>query len=157
MLSGFGIRTMSHGRRRATQPTGYHVGLGVAARHRHLPGRARRRAAARGRRRSAEALLAALHAFDGRPPELFAGDARSEHPVPMPYPAACRPQAWSAAAAVSLVASLAGLRADVPGGRVHASPVAPWPLGPTRLDGLRAGGRDLAVDVAADGTPTVTW
>ena len=155
MLSGFGIRTMSQDAA-GYSATGYHVGsvwphdtaiclAGLAAEQRP-------EVAVVG-----EALLAALHAFDGRPPELFAGDARAEHPVPIPYPAACRPQAWSAAAAVSLVASLAGLRADVPGGRVEACPVTPWPLGPTRLDGLRAGGRDLAVAVAADGTTTVTW
>ena len=35
-----------------------------------------------------------------RVPELHSGDPRSDTPVPTPYPAACRPQAWSAAAAV---------------------------------------------------------
>ncbi len=46
-------------------------------------------------------LLAAAEAFDYRVPELHAGDAASETPRPAPYPAACRPQAWSAAAAVT--------------------------------------------------------
>ncbi len=89
----------------------------------------------------AEALLSTLSAFGGRPPELFAGDARSAHPAPVPYPAACRPQAWSAASAVSLLASVTGLDADVPGGRVDARPVQPWGFGPTAVRGLRAGGR----------------
>lgn len=34
--------------------------------------------------------------------------ARSLSPTPVPYPAACRPQAWSAAAAVAVWAALSG-------------------------------------------------
>jgi glycogen debranching enzyme len=43
----------------------------------------------------AQGLLRASLAFDWRLPELWSGEGR-----PVPYPAACRPQAWSAAAAV---------------------------------------------------------
>jgi hypothetical protein len=42
-----------------------------------------------------EGLLRASVAFDQRLPELWSGEGR-----PVPYPAACRPQAWAAAAAV---------------------------------------------------------
>jgi glycogen debranching enzyme len=42
-----------------------------------------------------EGLLAASVAFEQRLPELWSGEGR-----PVPYPSACRPQAWSAAAAV---------------------------------------------------------
>ncbi|SDD66008.1 glycogen debranching N-terminal domain-containing protein [Auraticoccus monumenti] len=56
----------------------------------------------------AEGLLAAAPAFDHRMPELHAGDARRVSPTPVPYPAACRPQAWSAAAAVAVWSALAG-------------------------------------------------
>ncbi|MGJ7442479.1 glycogen debranching N-terminal domain-containing protein [Aquipuribacter sp. MA13-6] len=155
MLSGFGVRTMSRDAA-GYSPTGYHVGsvwphdtaiclAGLAA-----EGRAEVAPVA-------EALLGALHAFDGRPPELFAGDARSAHPRPVPYPAACRPQAWSAAAAVSLLASVTGLRADAPAGSVTASPVQPWSFGDTTVAGLRAGGRDLGLSVDEAGGATVTW
>ena len=128
--------------------------VGVAARHRDLPGRPR----GRGPPEAApvgEALLAALHAFDGRPPELFAGDARSEHPVPIPYPAACRPQAWSAAAAVSLTSSLLGLRPnrDAEAG-VTLDPLRPWTSGVTTLSGLGARGRPLEITVSLDGVGT---
>ena len=110
MLSGFGIRTLST-QAAGYSPTGYHVGsvwphdtaiclAGLAAEQRSETAPV------------AEALLSALTAFDGRPPELFAGDARATQPVPLPYPAACRPQAWSAASAVSLVGSVLGLRPD---------------------------------------------
>ena len=50
-----------------------------------------------------QGLLAAADAFDGRLPELWSGEG-----APVPYPAACRPQAWSAAAAV-VVARRAGV------------------------------------------------
>jgi glycogen debranching enzyme len=50
-----------------------------------------------------DGLLAAAEAFDYRLPELFSGDARTETRRPLPHPAACRPQAWSAAAAISLL------------------------------------------------------
>ncbi|GAA1435780.1 glycogen debranching N-terminal domain-containing protein [Microlunatus lacustris] len=49
-----------------------------------------------------EGLLRASVAFEGRLPELWSGEGR-----PVPYPAACRPQAWSAATAV-VVASVLG-------------------------------------------------
>lgn len=52
-----------------------------------------------------DGLLAAASAFDYRMPELHSGDAASEYRLPIPYPAACRPQAWSAAASVSVLAS----------------------------------------------------
>jgi len=49
-----------------------------------------------------EGLLRAAVAFDYRMPELHSGDAASAYPAPAPYPAACRPQAWSAAAAIAV-------------------------------------------------------
>jgi hypothetical protein len=48
-----------------------------------------------------EGLLRAAVAFDHRLPELWSGEGR-----PVPYPAACRPQAWSAAAAVVVASTL---------------------------------------------------
>lgn len=50
--------------------------------------------------RTRRGLAAAAEAFEFRMPELHAGDARGDVTVPAPYPAECRPQAWSAAAAV---------------------------------------------------------
>jgi hypothetical protein len=53
----------------------------------------------------ARGLVAAATAFDYRMPELYSGDPASAG-APVPYPAACRPQAWSAAAAVVAAAAL---------------------------------------------------
>lgn len=49
----------------------------------------------------AEGLLRAAVGFDYRMPELHAGEAS----MLVPYPAACRPQAWSAAAAIAVAHS----------------------------------------------------
>jgi glycogen debranching enzyme len=57
-------------------------------------------------RQLSEGLLRAAVAFDYRMPELHSGDAIAEAPRPAPYPAACRPQAWSAAAAVTVLTAL---------------------------------------------------
>jgi glycogen debranching enzyme len=57
-------------------------------------------------RQLSEGLLRAAEAFDYRMPELHSGDALADAPAPAPYPAACRPQAWSAAAAVTVLAAL---------------------------------------------------
>ncbi|MHB1063190.1 MAG: glycogen debranching N-terminal domain-containing protein [Georgenia sp.] len=51
-------------------------------------------------------LLRAAEAFDHRLPELFGGHSDNEVAQPLAYPAACRPQAWSAAAAVVVARAL---------------------------------------------------
>ena len=149
MLSGFGVRTLSQ-TAAGYSPTGYHVGSvwphDTAICLAGLAAEGRPEVVAVG-----EALLSALHAFGGRPPELFAGDARSGHAVPLPYPAACRPQAWSAASAVVLLTSMTGLAPTVDGA-VTANPGQPWPWGATRIRGLRVGDRSVTLEVHADGT-----
>jgi glycogen debranching enzyme len=100
MMSGFGVRTMS------TDATGYwplsYHGGSVWA---HDTAIAARGMAREGLRHEAlvvvDGLLAAAETFAFRMPELYSGDDRSTTVAPAPYPAACRPQAWSAAAAVT--------------------------------------------------------
>ncbi|MFJ6652943.1 glycogen debranching N-terminal domain-containing protein [Microbacterium sp. NPDC091313] len=106
MSSGFGIRTMSTGAG-GYWPLSYHGGSvwvhdTAIAIHGML--RAGLHDAARA---AVSGLLAAAEGFGYRVPELHAGDAASETAVPTPYPAACRPQAWSAAAAVTCLQALA--------------------------------------------------
>ena len=64
------------------------------------------------------ALDVAVH-FGGRPPELFAGLARTDVPAPVAYPASCSPQAWSSASMPFLLADVA----RPPAGRRRAGPV----------------------------------
>jgi glycogen debranching enzyme len=98
-----------------------------------------------------EGLLAAGSEFGYRLPELYSGDARGTVPRVVPYPAACQPQAWSAAAAVLVLKSILGLEVDVPGGSLQVRPLAPSPVGAVRIRGLRIAGHDLDVEVGADG------
>ncbi|GAA0375480.1 glycogen debranching N-terminal domain-containing protein [Microbispora corallina] len=153
MAEGFGLRTMS-ARDAGFSPLSYHCGSIWA----HdtaivMAGLAREGFGAQAAG-LAEGLLAAGEAFGYRLPELYAGDGGLGRPLP--YPAACRPQAWSAAAAVTVAHAALGLYPDVPGGRVLLRPLAGAPLGPVSARGLRIG--DASVDVAVDsaGRPTVS-
>jgi glycogen debranching enzyme len=94
----------------------------------------------------ADGLLTAAEAFDYRLPELYSGDARDEVGRPLPHPAACRPQAWSAAAGIALLQALLGLRVDLPAGHLSLMPMVATPM---RVSGLRVG--DQVVEVAMDG------
>lgn len=106
MSSGYGIRTMST---RATGywPLSYHGGSvwmhdTAIVVHGMLRAGLHKEAAG-----IAEQMLDAAEGFDYRAPELQSGDAAVDVGRPVPYPAACRPQAWSAAAAVVCAQALA--------------------------------------------------
>ncbi|HWS49440.1 MAG TPA: glycogen debranching N-terminal domain-containing protein [Microbacterium sp.] len=99
MSSGYGIRTMSTGAA-GYWPLSYHGGSvwthdTAIAVHGMLRSGLLDEAEAIARQ-----LLDVAEGFDYRVPELHSGDARIPGGRPVPYPAACRPQAWSAAAAV---------------------------------------------------------
>ncbi|WP_420112478.1 glycogen debranching N-terminal domain-containing protein [Pseudactinotalea sp.] len=96
----------------------------------------------------ADQLLRAAPAFGYRLPELFSGDRAEQLGAPAPYPAACRPQAWTAAAAVALLAARLGLQPDIPGGMVRVAPRTERPL---EVSGLRLGPELLDVAVESDG------
>ncbi|WP_326560334.1 amylo-alpha-1,6-glucosidase [Micromonospora sp. NBC_01796] len=104
----------------------------------------------------AEGLLSAAEAFDYRLPELFSGDDRATLGRPAPYPAACQPQAWSAAAAVVLLQAAVGLYPDVPAGTVRLRPLHGAPLGAVSAQRLRVAGAPVDVSVDRDGVATVT-
>ncbi|MDM4762225.1 glycogen debranching N-terminal domain-containing protein [Galbitalea sp. SE-J8] len=97
--SGFGLRTLSTDAV-GYWPLGYHRGAVWA----HDTAIAIRGLVAAGHDATslATGLLAAATAFDYRMPELYGGDGADEVPRPIPYPASCRPQAWSAAAAIAV-------------------------------------------------------
>ena len=96
-------------------------------------------------------LVRAAPYFDYRLPELYGGDSAEKAASPMPYPAACRPQAWAAAAPVAALVALLGLEVDVPRGRVVVRPMIPEALLPLSVSGLRIGDHDLRVEVDAQG------
>jgi glycogen debranching enzyme len=112
MDSGWGIRTYASGQP-GYNPVGYHTGTvwphdnaliaaGMKRVHRHD---AADRVASR-------IFEAAQHSPDFRLPELFCGFDRGLADVPVPYPVACSPQAWSAATSLSLLQTMLGMHAD---------------------------------------------
>jgi N-terminal domain of (some) glycogen debranching enzymes/Amylo-alpha-1,6-glucosidase len=149
MDSGFGLRTMSAGNA-GYNPLSYHCGsvwshdTAIVIRGLYRSGHGAAAA------RLADGLLSAAAAFDWRLPELFSGENRG----PVPYPAACRPQAWSAAAAGALAQALLGLDVDAPAGLVRIEP-PDVPLGGAgrrlRVDGLVAGNETFSAGIDETG------
>jgi hypothetical protein len=105
LRSGFGIRTLSTDNG-GYWPLGYHVGSiwthdnGVI-----LAGMVREGFISEARVLATELLRAAI-AYSYRLPELYAGYGADESPAPLPFPAACHPQAWAAATAAVIEAVL---------------------------------------------------
>jgi hypothetical protein len=110
MSSGFGIRTMSTDAA-GYWPLSYHGGS-VWAHDTAIAVHGMSRA---GLHQQAlhivDELLAAAEGFGFRMPELYSGDPATVTTRPIPYPAACRPQAWSAAAAVTCASAVRAARA----------------------------------------------
>ncbi|MDR0359248.1 MAG: amylo-alpha-1,6-glucosidase, partial [bacterium] len=154
MDSGFGLRTMS-ARNGGYNPLSYHCGsvwshdTAIVLRGLFRSGHASAATTL------ADGLLAAASGFGWRLPELYSGQARADAPWPTPYPAACRPQAWSAAAAGALVQALLGLDADVPAGTVTLRPPGVRLSGAgvsLHVDGLVAGDETFSAGVSGCGT-----
>ena len=148
LFSGWGVRTLASTMERY-DPLSYHNGsvwphdtaicVAGLARYGFLAEAAR----------VANGLLDATQTFDHRLPELFGGFARAATGVPVPYPAACSPQAWAAAAPVGILRSLLCLEPGPDG--PACSPVVPDEMLPIRLDGLRCRGGSFTIEVASDG------
>lgn len=154
LASGFGLRTMSD-HDAAYSPVSYHCGsvwphdTAIVIRGLTAAGRGHRAA------ELIDGLLAASVHFDFRLPELYGGDPRADVPRPVPYPAACRPQAWSAAAAMAILQALLGLEADVPSGRLKVRPIRPSLVGRLQVEGLVADGHEFSVQISEDGRARV--
>ncbi|MGH9247185.1 MAG: glycogen debranching N-terminal domain-containing protein [Acidimicrobiales bacterium] len=153
MNSGWGVRTLSAASA-GFNPLSYHAGSIWP----HDTAIAAANLACAGFGTSAggllDGLVAAAAHFDYRLPELFAGDERRSGGSPLPYPGACRPQAWAAASAALMVRTLIGLEADVPAGLIRLAPIEPFPYDRLVVRGIRVGGGELDV-VVEDGRLTV--
>ncbi len=101
----------------------------------------------------ARTLLSAAEAFDYRFPELYRG--AGELGQPAPYPAACRPQAWSAASAGVLLSVALGLRPDAPNRTLTVRPTRPAAFGAMHVEGLMFCEQRIDLDVDALGNVTV--
>jgi glycogen debranching enzyme len=76
----------------------------------------------------------------GRFPELFCGFSSDDVPVPVEYPVACRPQAWSSGAPLLMLRTATGMTADAPDGKLYiVRPRLPDWLERCEIVGLRVG------------------
>lgn len=148
LFTGFGIRTLGRGMA-MHNPVSYHNGSVWP----HDTSLAASGLAQYGLMdeclRVVDGLLDASVAFGGRLPELFCGFDRRDTGFPVPYPAACTPQAWAAAAPFHLLRTMLLLDPCVPHGTIHVSPVPPS-VGHVRMEGVPFGEHRLTIE--ADST-----
>ncbi|WP_125968751.1 glycogen debranching N-terminal domain-containing protein [Bifidobacterium samirii] len=114
MLSGYGVRTMST-LAGGYSPLSYHCGSVWAHDSAVVMNGLRDEGYEAEALRVAEGLVRAAASFGYQIPELYAGDAFGADGFgsgPAPYPAACHPQAWSAASSVAVLSLLLGLAPD---------------------------------------------
>ncbi|KRF35719.1 glycogen debranching N-terminal domain-containing protein [Terrabacter sp. Soil810] len=148
LLDDFGVRTLGTGNG-GFNPIGYHTGsiwthdTAITAIGLSRQGFAAEASAV------ARTLLASAEAFSYRWPELYSGLALAG--APTPYPASCRPQAWSAASAVALLTVALRPQPDATKRTLRLSPVTPAPYGALRIEGLRFCGGRVDLEVSADG------
>lgn len=153
---GFGLRTLA-GSSAGYNPLSYHCGsvwahdtaiaiAGLAA----SGGPVARQAAAS----LIDGLIDAAEALGYRVPELYGGHEKTPRRQPIPYPAACHPQAWTAAASVTLLNALAGLRPNVPQSRLTLAPLSST-VGLKKVEGLVVGGWPIDISIGADGKASV--
>jgi glycogen debranching enzyme len=102
-----------------------------------------------------QGLITAGEYLGYRLPELFGGEQRTAGSRPLPYPAACQPQAWSAGAAILALRAVLGIEPDVPAGVVHVRPMRPAPFARLTMEGMPLAGGRLGL-ILEDGIITVT-
>jgi glycogen debranching enzyme len=144
MDCGWGIRTYASGQP-GYNPVGYHTGS-VWPHDNALIAAGMKRV---GRHDAADRVAtrifeAAQHSPDSRLPELFCGFDRGLADVPVPYPVACSPQAWSAATPLSLLQTMLGMQADAARNSLELDrPHLPSWLGKVTVHELRVGERTV--------------
>jgi glycogen debranching enzyme len=155
MFSGWGLRTLAGGSPRFN-PIGYHLGSvwphdnSIAAMGFKMYGLHDEL------NEVATALFDACTSFPYfRLPEVFGGETRSAHNAPVPYPVACRPQAWAAGAFLLITQAMLGLKPEAPEKRLRiVDPKLPYWLNSVNVRGLRVGAGEVSLNYRRDGNLT---
>ena len=140
LSSGWGIRTLST-THAAFDPIGYHTGT-VWPHDNSLIAQGLKRYGFHAEAHHVLDQLTRAGAFFplARFPELFCGFGADDVPVPVQYPVACRPQAWSSGTPLLMIRSYGGLSADAPGKRLYiVQPRLPRWLDQIEIRGMRVG------------------
>lgn len=158
LFSGWGVRSLS-ARHPSYNPFAYHLGSVWPVEQATFALGFKRYGLDRHLDRLADAVFdAAVASPDGRLPEALTGHARGDVPMPVPYPAANVPQAWSASALVQLVQILLGLYPFAPL-RVLAvvRPRLPAWVPELTLRGLRVGGASVDLRFRRRDDGSASW
>ena len=155
MASGWGLRTLSD-QMAGFNPISYHVGSVWPHDTVIACEGLRRYGLDEVAMRLAGDLLDALAIFDDRLPELFGGHRREPGDFPVPYPTACRPQAWAAGVPLAIATMCLGLEPDVPAGTISVNPTLPHGLRRIEAHGIPFPGGELSLTYGADGTRALT-
>ncbi|MFI8414641.1 glycogen debranching N-terminal domain-containing protein [Paeniglutamicibacter gangotriensis] len=147
MFSGWGVRTLSSAMG-AYNPASYHNGSVWPHDNAIIAGGLMRYGFVDEAQRIAIALMQAAELFDDRLPELFCGLDRAQHPVPVPYPTSCSPQAWAAAAPMHLVRTMLRFDPCLGSGKIFIDPVLPADWGHLELGNIALGGRRISLSAA---------
>ena len=140
LYSGWGIRTYADGQP-GYNPFGYHTGT-VWPHDTSLAAAGLKRYGFQdeANRVVGHVFEAAQHFPEFRLPELFCGFDRETAPMPVPYPVACSPQAWSAGASFMFLQTMLGLRAHARNRELELlRPNLPDWLGKVTVTNLRIG------------------
>jgi glycogen debranching enzyme len=154
LLTPWGIRTLGSNER-AYNPLGYHLGTVWAHDSAIIAAGLARHGQHKFFRVLTNSLLDAAEQFHWRLPELYGGLHTAGDRAPLPYPAACSPQAWSAGVPLLLLRSALGLQPDVPAGFVKATPA----IGTGQrlsVSGIRIGTETGTITVDEHGEVTTT-
>ncbi|WP_258804757.1 glycogen debranching N-terminal domain-containing protein [Pseudarthrobacter sp. NS4] len=135
MFTGWGIRTLASDMG-AYNPVSYHNGSVWPHDTALVATGLMRYGFVEEARRVATGLFEAAEHFGGRLPELFCGFDRGEFAGPVPYPTACSPQAWAAAAPVQLARILLRFDPDFTRKVVHLAPILPEDIGEFRAENV---------------------
>jgi len=140
MFSGWGIRTLSTASNRFN-PLGYHLGTVWPHDNSIIAMGFKKYGFEDELNEVATALFDAARSFTHyRLPELYAGSARSIQYTPVPYPVACRPQAWAAGTFPLILQAILGLAPNAPEGELLiVRPRLPYWLDSVQVRNLRVG------------------
>ncbi len=95
-------------------------------------------------------LIDACEIFELMLPELFGGHRRDRRSIPVPYAAACRPQAWAAGVPLCLIPVLLGLEPLIPDGTISLNPILPDAMDLISVRGLPFPSGPLSVAISRE-------
>jgi glycogen debranching enzyme len=138
-FSGWGVRTLASSEARFN-PMAYHNGSVWPHDNALIAAGLARYGLKDDANRIFSGLFQASLFVEYRLPELFCGFEKQNGGGPVPYPVACAPQAWSAAAVFSLLSAVLGLNIDGAASRLSfVRPILPDFLDEIEINNLKVG------------------